>query len=135
MAELTIGQAARAAEVNIETIRYYERRGLIAQPPTPSDGGPRRYGTAAVRCLRFIKDAQRIGFYLGEIAELLSLRARADASCGEVRDLAVQKRLEVQDRLERLQRIADVLDELIADCPGNGDLGACSIHEAIERAK
>ncbi len=70
-----------------------------------------------------------------EIAELLSLRARADASCGEVRDLAVQKRLEVQDRLEGLQRIADVLDELIADCPGNGDLGACSIHEAIERAK
>jgi MerR family mercuric resistance operon transcriptional regulator len=108
MRDLKIGQAADAAGVNV----------------APS----------TVRCLRFIKDAQLIGFSLGEIAELLSLRARADASCGEVRDLAVQKRREVQDRLERLQRIASVLDELITDCPGNGDLRACSILEAIERA-
>ncbi len=133
MAEPTIGQAARAAGVNVETIRYYERRGLIAQPPTPREGGARRYSTATVRCLRFIKDAQRIGFSLSEIAELLSLRARADASCGDVRNLAVQKRREVQDRLERLRRIAGVLDDLIADCPGDGDLGTCSIMDAIER--
>jgi len=135
MRDLKIGQAADAAGVNVETVRYYERRGLIAQPPKPADGRARRYAPSTVRCLRFIKDAQRIGFSLREIAELLSLRARTNASCGEVRDLAVQKRREVQDRLEGLQRIAGVLDELIADCPGNGDLLACSILEAIERAK
>ncbi|WP_200879682.1 MerR family transcriptional regulator [Palleronia rufa] len=132
---MTIGKAAEAAGVNVETVRYYERRGLIAQPPKPADGRARRYAPSTVRCLRFIKDAQRIGFSLKEISELLSLRARADASCGHVRDLAVQKRREVQDRLERLQRIAGVLDEVIADCPGDGNLRACSILEAIERAK
>lgn len=135
MRDFTIGQAAEAAGVNVETVRYYERRGLIAQPPKPADGRARRYAPSTIRRLRFIKDAQRIGFSLKEISELLSLRARADASCGDVRDLAVQKRREVQDWLEGLQRIAGVLDELIADCPGNGDLGACSIIEAIERAK
>lgn len=84
--------------------------------------------------LRFIKDAQRIGFSLNEIADLLSLRGRADANCREVRNLAVQNRSEVQDRLEGLQRIANLLDVLIDDCPDKGDLSACSIIEAIERA-
>lgn len=134
MAGLTIGQAARAVDVNVETIRYYERRGLIAQPPTSRDGGARLYGTATVRCLRFIKDAQRIGFSLSEIAELLSLKARSNASCGDVRTLAVQKRMDVQKQLERLHRIAEVLDDLIADCPGDGDLDTCSILGGIERA-
>ncbi len=64
MQELTIGQAARAAGVNVETVRYYERRGLIARPPKPADVGIRRYAPSTLRCIRFIKDAQRIGFSL-----------------------------------------------------------------------
>ena len=135
MADLKIGQAARAAQVNVETIRYYERRGLLTQPMKPVDGRPRLYDPASVSRLRFIKDAQGIGFSLSEIADLLSLRARADANCHDVRKLAVQKRREVRERLEGLQKIATLLDELIDDCPGNGDLGACSIIGAIERPK
>nr|WP_093925585.1 MerR family DNA-binding protein [Sulfitobacter brevis] len=114
-------------------MRYYERRGLITQPRKPADGSARCYDVGAVDRLRFIKDAQRIGFSLNEIADLLSLRGRADANC-EVRHLAVGKRSEVQDRLEGLQRNANLLNELIDDCPGIGDISICSIIEAIERA-
>jgi len=133
MHDMTIGQAARAAGVNVETVRYYERRGLIVRPPKPADGGFRRYPPSAVRCIRFIKDAQAIGFSLAEILELLSLRVHPDATCRDVRRLAELRRAEVQERLKQLQRIAGVLDELIEACPGDGNLGACSIIEALER--
>jgi MerR family mercuric resistance operon transcriptional regulator len=130
---MTIGQTARAAGVNVETVRYYERRGLIARPPKPIDGGFRRYAPSTARCIRFIKDAQGIGFSLAEISELLTLRVQPGATCRDVRNLAEQKRAEVQERLNQLQRIAGVLDELIEACPGGADLGACSILEAIDR--
>ncbi len=133
MHDMTIGQAARAAGVNVETIRYYERRGLVLRPPKPAGGGFRHYSPGTVRCIRFIKDAQGIGFSLAEISELLSLRGQPDATCRDVRRLAEQKRVEVQMRLEQLKRIAGVLDRLIEACPGDGNLGACSILEAIER--
>lgn len=133
MHDMTISQAARAAGVKVETVRYYERRGLIARPPKPVDGGFRRYATSTVRCIHFIKDAQSIGFSLAEISKLLSLRVQPDATCRDVRRLAEQKRVEVQERLTQLQRIADVLDELIETCPGDANLGACSILEALER--
>lgn len=133
MHEMTIGQAARAAGVNVETVRYYERRGLVPRPPKPADGGFRRYPPSTVRCLRFIKDAQGIGFSLAEISELLFLKVQPDATCRDVRRLAEQKRVEVQDRLKQLQRIIGVLDELIEACPGDASLGACSILEALER--
>lgn len=133
MNDMTIGQAARAAGVNVETVRYYERRGLITQPPTPPKGGFRRYAASTVRCIRFIKGAQAIGFSLAEISELLSLKAHPKASCRDVQRLAELRRVEVQDRLEQLQRIADILDTIIDACPGNENLSACSILEAIER--
>ncbi|MCE0507328.1 MerR family transcriptional regulator [Roseivivax sp. GX 12232] len=130
---MKIGQAANAAGVNVETVRYYERRGLIARPPKPTTGGFRQYAPSTVRCIRFVKDAQKIGFSLAEISELLSLRVQPGATCREVRSLAEQRRAEVQERLNDLQRIADVLDELIDTCPDKESLGACSILEAIER--
>lgn len=133
MHDMTIGQAARAAGVNVETVRYYERRGLIPRPPKPADGGFRRYAPSTVRCIRFIKDAQGIGFSLAEVSELLSLRVQPEATCRDVRRLAEQKRVEVQERLTQLQRIAAVLDGLIETCPGDANLGACSILEALER--
>ena len=133
MRDFTIGQAAHAAGVNVETVRYYERRGLIARPPKPAAGGFRRYAASTVRCIRFIKDAQGIGFSLAEISALLSLRVEPDATCRDVRRLAERKRAEVQERLDRLQRIAGVLDDLIEACPGDADVGACSILEALGR--
>lgn len=131
MTHLTIGRAARAANVHVETIRFYERRGLIAQPSRPEGGGARRYDLATVERIRFVRQAQDIGFSLREIAELLSLRADPGADCADVRARAIEKREEVQVKLDRLARIRDALDELIARCPGGGDVKACTILEAV----
>lgn len=134
MAGVTIGKAAQAAGVGVETIRFYERRGLIEQPSRPAAGGPRRYDEETLARIRFIRRAQHIGFSLSEIAELLSLRADPGADCADVRERAVEKRDEVEARMADLVRIRSALDELIRSCPGAGDLRACSILDAIDRA-
>lgn len=130
MANLTIGRAAKAAGVRIATIRFYERRGLIAQPPRP-ESGYRTYPSETVARVRFIRQAQEIGFSLKEIEELLSLQAQPDAACGDVQDRARAKRAEVERKIDRLIRIRDALDDLIAACPGRGALRACSILSAL----
>ena len=130
MANLTIGKAATAAGVRIATIRYYERRSLITQPPKP-ENGYRTYPPDTVARIRFIRQAQEIGFSLKEIEELLSLQARPDAVCGDVRDRAQAKRAEVEHKIDQLIRIRDALDDLIAACPGRGALRACSILGAL----
>ena len=86
--ELTIGKLADAAGVNIETIRYYQRRGLLDEPPKPA-GGHRRYAPEQAKRLRFIKRAQALGFTLDEVGALLTLDAAC--ACGETRALAVRK--------------------------------------------
>lgn len=133
MTRQTIGRAARAASVNVETIRFYERRGLIPQPPRPADGGTRTYDDGTVARIRFIRQAQDIGFSLREVAELLSLRADPAADCGDVRVRAMSKRDEVEAKVAQLLRVRDALDRLIARCPGGGGLGACTILEAMEQ--
>lgn len=130
----TIGRAADAAGVGVETVRFYERRGLIAQPPKPADGGPREYDAAAVARIRFIREAQELGFSLGEIDELLSLRAAPDADCAEVRARAVVKRDEVAAKIAELVRIRAALEDLIDRCPGSGDVDGCTILDLLERA-
>jgi DNA-binding transcriptional MerR regulator/copper chaperone CopZ len=132
MKRFTIARAAKAANVNVETIRFYERRGLIEQPPKPTGGGAREYDDDTVARIRFVRQAQEIGFSLREIAELLSLRADPDADCADVRARAIEKREEVLTKLDRLSRIRDALDVLIARCPGGGDVCACTILEAME---
>ena len=132
MKSFTIGRAAAAAGVSVETIRFYERKGLITQPQRPADGGPRDYGGDTVDRLRFICQAKDIGFSLAEVVDLLSLRAADGAGCEEVRDRAIAKRKDVQIKLDRLQRIRDSLDDLIAQCPGKGDVSACTILDAME---
>ena len=127
MKQFTISRAAKAASVNVETIRFYERKGLIAQPPKPVGGGVREYDDETVARIRFIRQAQEIGFSLREIAELLSLRADPQADCADVRARAIAKRAEVQAKLAQLWRMQDALDELIASCPGGGDVKACTI--------
>jgi len=130
MANLTIGRAAKAAGVRIATIRFYERRGLTAQPCKP-ESGYRTYPPETVTRIRFIRQAQKIGFSLKEIEELLSLQAQPDAACGDVRDRAQAKRTEVARKIDQLIRIRDALDDLIAACPGRGALRACSILSAL----
>lgn len=128
---MRIGDVAKEAGVGVETIRFYEQKGLIAQPPKPRTGGYRDYPAQSVRRVRFIRRAQRLGFSLGEIVELLELEAGPDAGCADVRRQAEAKRVEVLAKIENLDRIKDALETLIDACPGKGPAGKCSILEAI----
>lgn len=135
--DTTISRAAERAGVGVETIRFYERRGLIEQPARPRGGGYRCYDDDVVERIRFIRQAQELGFSLREIAELLALRADPGADCGDVRTQAVGKREEVDRKIAQLRHIRSALDELIASCPGGGALRACTIIDAMagRRAK
>lgn len=130
----TIGEAAKAAGVSVETIRFYERKALIRQPPQPVSGGLRDYGGDTLERLRFIAGAKRLGFSLAEIAELLALRSAPNAGCRAVQARARAKRADVQTKLEGLLRIRDVLDNLIAACPGAGGIEDCTILDALDGA-
>lgn len=129
MQTLTIGKAAREAGVNIETVRFYERRGLIEQPP--QGNGYRIYSADQVARIRFIKEAQQIGFSLSEVSELLALKADPSADCSDVREQAVVKLKEVEQKINQLKQIGAALETLIATCPGCGGLQACSIMDAL----
>jgi MerR family mercuric resistance operon transcriptional regulator len=129
MPALTIAKAAREAGVNIETVRFYERRGLIERPPKGE--GYRVYSPDQVARIRFIKEAQQIGFSLAEIKELLALRADPNADCSAVQQQATAKQQEVRRKIEQLREIDAALETLIAACPGQGALQCCSIMEAL----
>jgi MerR family mercuric resistance operon transcriptional regulator len=122
--ELTIGLLARAAEVNVETIRYYQRRGLLEPPPKPPRGR-RRYSGAAIRRVRFIKRAQLLGFTLEEVKSLLQLED--GQSCRETRLLAEQKLAVIERRLADLTRVRRVLKGLIAECTEGKRPRSCPI--------
>jgi len=129
MPALTIARAAREAGVNIETIRFYERRGLIERPLKGE--GYRVYSRDHVARIRFIKEAQQIGFSLAEINELLALRADPNADCSAVQQQAIAKQQEVRRKIEQLREIDAALETLIAACPGQGALQCCSIIDAL----
>ena len=131
MKTMTIGQAARTAGVGVETVRFYERRNLIVRPSKPPDGGFRRYPPETIARVRFIRQAQGLGFSLREIEELLSLRADPATDCAQVRERAVVKLEDVERKIGELERLRRALEELIAACPGRGALRACSIMEAL----
>jgi len=134
MKSMTISQAARAAGVGVETVRFYERRHLIARPAKPPDGGFRRYPPETIERIRFVRQAQGLGFSLREIGELLSLRADPATDCSQVRERAVAKLEGVERKIGELERFRRALEELIAACPGSGALRACSIMEALASA-
>jgi MerR family mercuric resistance operon transcriptional regulator len=122
--DLTIGGLARAAGVNVETIRYYHRRRLVAEPYKPP-GGHRRYASSAVSRVRFIKRAQYLGFTLEEVTQLLQLED--GKSCGETRLLAQQKLAQIEERIADLDRIRRRLNALIADCAKDRNGHPCPI--------
>jgi len=111
--ELSIGSLAKAADVNVETIRYYQRRGLLDEPSKPL-GGHRRYAAAAAARVRFIKRAQQLGFTLEEIKDLLLLEH--GQSCRETRLLAERKLDLIEQRIADLSRMRRLLKGLIAEC-------------------
>jgi MerR family copper efflux transcriptional regulator len=132
MRALTIGTAAREAGAGVETIRFYERQKLIERPPKPVGAGVRRYPSETIARIRFIREAQQLGFSLREIRELLALRADPAADCSKVREQALAKLHEVHDKIERLRQIGSALETLITACPAQGSLQACSITDALE---
>src|SRR5882724_10745028 len=129
---LTIGEVAERARVHIETLRYYERRGLVASPPR-SIANYRLYPEDAMRRVRFIKRAQELGFTLKEIKELLSLRAAPEAGCAEVPAHAEVKIKDIDERIGSLTAMRRVLAKLVAECAGEGPLTACPILDTLER--
>ncbi len=133
MGSLTIGVLAKRADVGIETVRFYERRGLVRRPARPGTGY-RSYPEDAVGRIRFIRNAQALGFSLQEIKELLALRVTAGTSCAAVRSRAAAKVADVNRRLADLERIRVALEELVAACPGRGALASCTILEALDSA-
>ena len=131
---LTIGKLASRGGVNIQTIRYYERSGLLPKPLRAASGY-RIYADDAVRRLNFIKQAQVLGFSLREIQELLSLRMHPGTTCADIRQRARQKIAAVEKKLEDLQQIKGALTKLAAACRGNGPTSDCPILEALESGK
>jgi MerR family mercuric resistance operon transcriptional regulator len=127
--QLTISRLARLGGVNLETIRYYEREGLIPKPPR-TRAGYRLFTKDAARRLRFIKRAQELGFSLAEIRELLSLRPSTDRQ--KVRARAKTKGADIDQRIHALQSLKKVLGSLIDRCERYGPMGDCPILESLD---
>lgn len=128
---LTIGKLAARGGVNVQTIRYYERSGLLPEPRRATSGY-RLYADDAVRRLNFIRQAQLLGFSLSEIQDLLSLRIESGTTCVDVRQRAGQKIDAIDSKIADLQRIKRALTKLVARCRGNGPTSECPILDALE---
>ncbi|GBE34469.1 mercuric resistance operon regulatory protein [bacterium BMS3Bbin06] len=131
MERLTIGKLAKQAEVNIETIRYYERRGLIPKPPR-RESGYRQYPRDTVTRIQFIKRAKELGFSLREILELLSLRVDPATTCGDVKKRAEIKIADIEEKIRTLQGMKKALMNLTVECKGRGPVSECPILEALD---
>jgi MerR family Zn(II)-responsive transcriptional regulator of zntA len=128
----TIGRLAEASDTTADTIRFYEREGLL-QPADRSDSGYRLYDKDAVIRLRFIRHAQACGFTLAGVRELLTLRQREGACCGEVRAQVVEKQQQLEIKIRSLRTMSAALDHLIADCNQAAEpIAACSILAAFD---
>jgi MerR family mercuric resistance operon transcriptional regulator len=130
MENFTIGQLARRARVNIETVRYYERRGLMPEPPR-RESGYRQYSQTDIARIQFIKRAKELGFSLKEILALLSLRVDPHTTCGDVKRRAEVKIADIDQKIKDLQRMRMALATLAAACKGEGPSSACPILEAL----
>lgn len=128
MNSLSIGQLAKRAGVGVDTVRYYERDGLLA-PAGRMASGYRRYGETELKRLRFIRRAKALGFSLADIRTLLSLNT--ERSVPKVKRAAEAKLVEVEEKLRELERVRAGLRALIAACPGHGSPAACPILAAL----
>src|SRR3972149_5848916 len=132
MEALTMGHPAKQAGVGAETIRFYEREGLLAEPERrPS--GYRQYTAEVVRRVRFIRHAKELGFTLKEIQELLELRVDPVSSCADVRRHARAKIAYIEGRIASLARMKSALERLALSCRGRGPTSECPILEVLDR--
>ncbi|HHI81222.1 MAG TPA: heavy metal-responsive transcriptional regulator [Planctomycetes bacterium] len=131
MRGMTIGKLAKEAQVGIETIRFYEREGLL-EPPLRRPSGYRQYSEGVIDRLRFIKRGKELGFSLKEIKELLSLRATPGSTCDQVKSQAQAKLEAIEAKIRDLQRMKRALKKLTTACRGEGSVSECPILEAME---
>ena len=127
---MKIGELAHAAGVRIDTVRYYERQGLLP-PPMRLLSGYRFYAPSDVARLRFVRRAKALGFTLPEIRDLLALSSRREDDMGDLKAVALAQLADVERRLAELSRVRDGLQTLIASCPGHGGLEQCPILNAL----
>lgn len=130
---MSIGELAEAAGVGVETIRFYERKKLIAQPKRPRSGF-RKYDEDAARRIRFIRQAQELGFTLAEIQQLLELRLDPRRSCADVKSEAQTKIADIDQKISSLEVMRSALVHITRSCSGEGPTSECPILDAIERA-
>jgi len=127
MSTLTIGKLAKACDVKVDTVRYYERMGLVL-PLERSESGYRKYSPDSIRRLRFVRRAQSLGFSLEEIKELLEISDTPEADCGDVQEHAQHKIAEVEVKIADLIKLKSSLEKLTDFCPGKGKpLSECNI--------
>ncbi len=129
---LTIGALAHSAGVGVETIRFYERKGLLPEPPR-TRAGYRQYPGDTVDRVKFIRRAQGIGFALREISELLDLRVDEVAACGPVEEQAREKLEQIAGKMEELRRMKAALERLVEACEAREPTGACPILEELDQ--
>ena len=130
METMTIGQVAKATGLKIQTLRFYEDKGLIEEPPRRSSGY-REYSISALARLNFIKRAKELGFSLKEIREILLLRVDPEATCSDVKARAEAKIAEVEEKIRSLKRIRNALAKISSSCRGKGPTSECPIMEAL----
>jgi MerR family mercuric resistance operon transcriptional regulator len=128
---LTIGEVARLSGVGIETVRFYEREGLLAKPLRTSSGY-RKFDAEAVARLQFIRRAKELGFTLNEIKDLLHLRVDAHTTCSDMRTRAEAKIADIEGKIKSLRRMKKALERLMRECSQRGSESECPILDALE---
>lgn len=134
MKALTIGQLAKQADVGVETVRFYERQGLLEEPDRRASGY-RQYEESVVRRLQFIRRAKELGFTLKEIKDLLSLRVDPTTTCADVKQRAESKITDIEEKIRTLQRMKRALVKVTNSCSGSGPTSECPILDAITNGK
>ncbi len=134
MKSLTIGHLASASGVNLETVRYYERRGLLPKPPRTASGY-RLFPIEAAQRLRFIQRAKELGFSLKEIGELLSLRVSPTTTSAGIRAKAEAKITDIRSKIRTLEFMEKALRKLTQSCTGCGPVAECPILESLDRER
>lgn len=129
---LTIGRLAEQSGVGVETLRFYERKGLLRKPPR-TESNYRMYPADAAQRVRFIRRAQELGFSLKEILELLSMRARPRMKCADVLKRAEDKIVDIDERIRSLEAMKKALSKLVSQCSGRTPVTECPILDAMDK--
>ncbi len=128
---LRIGEVANKSHVGVETVRFYEREGLIALPKR-NVSGYRQYSESAIKQIQFIKHAKTLGFSLKEIRELIKLKSTSDARCKSIKSTAKAKIADIQEKIDALKRMKMALEPLVAQCKSSDPISDCPILNALD---